>query len=145
MKKKLLFGSIMLGLALATTAQITINRSDLGNLAGAQVIRANDSTNLNLLSPGSAGANQTWNLTGIGNDYKDTMQFLSPAGTHCTGSFPTATLAASQQGMFIYIYDDNTVLELLGFCGVFMSPDTSVVPFTPPQKQATFPSTYNGS
>ncbi|MFH1297388.1 MAG: T9SS type A sorting domain-containing protein [Bacteroidota bacterium] len=145
MKKKLLFGSIMFGLALTSTAQITINRSDLGNLIGAQIIQANDSTNLNLLSPGSAGANQTWNLTGIGNDYKDTMQFLSPAGTPCSDSFPTATLAGKQQGMFFYIYDDNTVLEMLGYCGVFVAPDTSVVSLTPPQKQAIFPSTYNTS
>ncbi len=133
----------MFGLALTSTAQITINRSDLGNFAGAQVISANDSTNLNLLSPGSAGAGQTWNLTDIGNDYKDTMQFLSPAATPCTDNFPTATLAGKQQDMFFYIYDDNTVMEMLGYCGVFMAPDTSVIQLTPPQKQMTFPFTYN--
>jgi hypothetical protein len=143
MKTKLLLVSAMLGLALASTAQIIINRSDLGTLIGKVVIRANDSVNLNLLSPGSAGPNQTWNLTGIGNNYKDTMQFMSPSGTPCASSYPTATLGGKQGSMYFYIHDNSTVLEMLGFCGIFMPPNTSIVPYTPPEKSLTFPSTYN--
>ncbi len=145
MKIKLLLGSIILGLAFTSTAQITINRSDLGNLVGTTYIQANDSTNLNTLSPGNAGENQMWDLTGISNDYQDTTQFLSPSGMHCSNDFATATLAIVDSGMIIYIYDDNTVLELLGFCGVMIPPDTSSITFYPPKKQFTFPSTYNTS
>ena len=143
MKITLLLIIAMLGAALATTAQITINRSDLGNLVGKQVIRANDSTNLNLLSLGSAGANQNWDLTGIGNDYMDSMSFINPTGISFTNNFPTATLAVNQQGMIVYLYDNNSVLDILGVRGVFMAPDTLIGPFTPPQKQMTFPFTYN--
>ncbi|HLG34908.1 MAG TPA: T9SS type A sorting domain-containing protein [Bacteroidia bacterium] len=145
MKKILLLGGLMLGAALTSTAQITINRSDWGNIAGTSFIQANDTLNLNLLSPGNAGTNQSWNLAGTGNDYADTMQFVNPTGTLCSNSFPTATLAAGMQGQSVYLYDDNTVIEVLGFCGILFPPDTLVSQFTPPQKQVTFPSTFNTS
>jgi len=145
MKHFLFLGGIMLGLALISVGQITINRSDLGNFAGLTIIEGNDTTNLNLLSPGGAGINQIWDLTGIGNDYLDTTQFISPAEAPYSSNFPTATLAGTDGSMFFYIHDDNNSFEILGICGVFLPPDTSVVPFTPPQKQATFPSTYNTS
>jgi hypothetical protein len=133
----------MLGITLASTAQITINRSDLGTLINKSFISADDSTNLNLLSPGNAGASQTWNLTGIGNDYKDTIPFISPAGTACFSNFPTATLAEKVGSMYAYVLDNSTVMEMLGFCGIFMPPNTTIVKYTPPEKKITFPSTYN--
>lgn len=145
MKIILLLGSIMLGLAFTSTAQITINRSDLGNLIGATVYQAYDSTNLNTLSPGNAGENQTWDLTGISNDYQDTMQFLSPSGISCSNDFASATLALVDTGMYIYLYDDNTVLEMLGFCGVIIPPDPISIPYYPPKKLVTFPSTFSTS
>jgi hypothetical protein len=145
MKIKLTLGSIILGLAFTSTAQITIIRSDFGNLTGTIVINANDSTNLVTLSPGNAGENQTWDLTGLSKDYQDTMHFSSPSGLPCSGNFPMATLAAVSSGIPMYLYDDNTVLAFLGFCGVLFPPDTSSLLYTPPQKQAIFPFTYNTS
>jgi hypothetical protein len=117
----------------------------LGSLIEAIVIQANDTTNLNTLSPGNAGENQTWNLSGISDDYQDTMQFLIPTEMPCSNDFASATLALFKSGMYMYIYEDNTVLELLGFCGVMIPPDTLSVTFTPPQKQSIFPFTYNTS
>ncbi|MFH0894326.1 MAG: T9SS type A sorting domain-containing protein [Bacteroidota bacterium] len=147
MKIKLFFVSMLCAVALCSTAQIIINRVDLGNFIGVNVIQANDTTNLNLLSPGNAGVSQTWNLSGIGNDYPDTMNFFAPSAGPCSSSFPAATLAGSQNGsqgdFFFYMIDDNTKLEMIGLCGVFMAPDTSIVPLVPPQKQLSFPSTYN--
>ena len=145
MKIKLLLGSIMLGLALTSTAQITISRNDLGDFIGAIFIQANDSTSLSTLSPGNAGANQTWDLTGISNNYQDTLQFLSPAGMLCSDDFPNATLALVRSGMIVYLYDDNSVIESLGFCGVMIPPDTLSVPLTPPEISIIFPFTYNTS
>ena len=146
MKKKLLLGSIMLGAALTSTAQITITQNDLSNWYGATVIQAHDSVNLSSISPGNAGASQTWNLTAIGNDFQDTMQFLNPAGMPCSNNFPTATygiLVPDFVDGYAYLSVNATSLEFLGFCGVIIPPDTMTVPFTPPQKQLTFPSTFN--
>jgi len=143
MKLKLLFGGIIFLLVLTSTAQITINRSNIGNLVGAYVIQANDTTNLNALSPGNAGASQTWNLTGIGNDFQDTMQFSRPVADHCSKNYPNATLELQDTTTSIFIFDDNSVIEILGVCGILNPPDTSSIPFSPPQKHLTFPSTYN--
>ena len=88
MKKKLLFGSIMLGAALTSTAQITITQNDMNNWYGLTVIQVIDTINLSSISPGNAGANQTWTLTTIGNDEQDTMQFSNPAGMPCSNNFP---------------------------------------------------------
>ncbi|NTW34264.1 MAG: T9SS type A sorting domain-containing protein [Bacteroidetes bacterium] len=143
MKIKLLFVSISVCIALSATAQITINRSDIGTLIGVDIIQANDTINLDLLSPGNAGVNQTWDLTGIGNNYPDTMSFFSPSESPCASDFPTANVAGKQGDMFFYMHDDNTKFELIGSCGVIMGQDTSIIPFTPPQIQLTFPSTYN--
>jgi len=143
MKKHLLIVIALMLPTFASVAQITINRSDLGNFINSYVIHANDSTNLNLLSAGAPGANQTWDLTGLGNDYLDTMKFLSPDSSYCASSFPTANIAGIQSGNFFFMQEDNSKLDMLGYCGVLMAPDTSVVPYNPPQTQATFPSTYN--
>jgi len=145
MKIKLLLGIILFGFALATTAQITINRSDFGSLIGASIVQANDTSNLNTLSVGNAGANQTWNLTGISNDSQDTIMFKSPAGTPCAGEYPTATMALFDSGGYIFLHDDQTVIEVLGACMVFNPPDFMSMSFEPPRKQVTFPFTYTTS
>ncbi len=145
MKTIVFLGSILLLFALSSTAQISINRSDIGNLVGAIVIQANDTTNLGALSPGSAGTNCIWNLTGMSNNFQDTMIFSSPADKPCYEDFPTATLALLDSGNYIYLIDNNIVLSIMGVCGTIISSDTISVPYTPPQKHITFPSTYNTS
>jgi hypothetical protein len=143
MKTKLSIGIMLLGLALCSTAQITINRSDIGNLVGATVILANDSTDLDLLSPGLAGAERTWNLTGIGSDYTDSTLYSSPEETPCFENFPTATLVTFDADSYTYLYDDNNVMEELGICDPSISPDPFSIPYTPSIKILTFPSTYH--
>lgn len=149
MKNLLLIAGVMFASALTATAQITINRSDLGNLIDARFIQAHDTTDLTALSPGSAGANQTWNLSGIGTDYRDTTpQFVLPAGTTCPEKFPTATFATiipDETGMVrgnAYFYDDNSRMEVLGLCAAFNDINITLQ-YAPPQTTMTFPSTYN--
>ncbi len=145
MKTRLLTGSILLLLALSSTAQITINRSDIGNLIGGILIHSNDTSNLNLLSPGNSGANQTWDLTGIGNNYQDSMLFLRPQGLSCSDDFSSSTVALLDSGAFQYLYDDNSVIKILGICGVIHPLDTTSVIFSPSLTRVTFPITYNST
>lgn len=145
MKLPLLFGGAMLALTLNSAAQITINRSDWGNLVGSAFVQARDTTNLNLFSPGNAGANQTWNLAAVGNDSQDTTQILSPANTICAASFPNATMAVGSTQGASYIHDNNSVFELVGICGMLFDTTMTSIPINPPQKIFTFPSTYNTS
>lgn len=152
MKQVVLFAGLILVAALTASAQITINRSDMGSMIGVRFINANDTTNLTALSPGNAGANQTWDLSGIGIDYRDTTpNFVQPAGTLCPEKFPTATYAAPVEEATVglracsYIHDDNSSLESLGACISIPFIMEATLINSPPQKTFTFPSTYNTS
>lgn len=47
----------------------------------------------NHVSPGSAGASQTWNLTGLESDSTDLVQLVDPSNTPNGTQFPGATVA----------------------------------------------------
>lgn len=132
---------------MSASAQITITQSDFSNLNGVSVIQILDTTNLSAISPGNAGANQTWNLSAIGNDSQDTLMFQNAAGVGCYNSFPNSTYAMQIPGFegYVYIAMSSTSLDMLGMCGVFMPPDITIAPFTPGYKKITFPATMNTS
>jgi hypothetical protein len=127
--------------------QITVERSDLGNLTATTLILANDTVNLGSISPGNPGPNQTWNLSMLANHYQDTMAFIPPAGTPCVADFPQATFAVSMSDGYAYGYDDNTRLEIQGFCGdgaPFVSGYISLK-IVPPERPLIFPLTFGTS
>lgn len=144
MKKIYLLTILLLEIVLRTSAQITINRSDLGTFIGKRVISAQDTTNLNLISAGNPGPNQTWNLTGLSNDRQDTLQFSSPAQAVCSGNFPSANLAMNQGGNTTFIQENNSAIHLVGSC-LAQFPGGNGIPFTIPRKVISFPLTYNTS
>jgi hypothetical protein len=144
MKTKLFHFHLILLITLSASAQITIRRSDIGNLTGITLIYANDNSFLNTLSPGNAGANKTWNLTGISNDEQDTSKYFSPQGLLCSNLFPTANIALDDSIGTVYFTIDNNVFSCLGYC---MKDEPGLPPITylPSYKQLTFPSTYHTS
>jgi hypothetical protein len=145
MKNKIFTGILMLSLALISTAQIVVNRNNFGNLNWANVIEAYDTTSLNLLSPGNSGANITWNLSALSNDYRDTMEFRNPTGYSCWEDFPTATLVVHTPEVNMYIKDENTAISIIGVCTEIYPPDSSAIKYNSGQKRMTFPTTYNTS
>lgn len=145
MNYTLLLSSIMLCAVMSASAQITITRDDLSNLAGVTVVQVRDTTNLSGISPGYAGAGQVWNLSAIGKDANDTIFVVSPAGLGCSSAFPGATYALRVPGFngYQYVSVSNTSLEIMGLCGVISPPSISIVPYTPGYKKLNFPATYN--
>lgn len=89
-KTSLSLAALALTGAFNASAQITLNEGDMAQVGG-QYIFINDTTPT--VTPGSAGANQTWNLTGINNSYIDTTFALSPSSTPYNSSFPSSNLA----------------------------------------------------
>ncbi len=147
MKTLLLFSCVMLCLVLPAAAQITITADDFSNWYGVNVVQIQDTTNLTGLSAGNPGADQTWNLSAIGKDVQDTMRFINPAGVGCFSSFPGATYAVVYPNFdgYQYISITSSSLAVLGMCGVFMPPDITIAPYTPPFTKLTFPATFNTS
>jgi hypothetical protein len=143
MKFNVLFSSLMLCAVISASAQITITQDDFSNMNGVSVIQILDTTNLSAMTPGNAGANQSWDLSAIGDDSRDTVKFVNAAGVGCFSAFPTATYAMKVPGFdgFVYLSVTNSSLDMLGMCGVFMPPSITIAPYTPGYKKLTFPAT----
>lgn len=115
MKKHLLAFSVAL-LPLAASAQITITLADVAPIF--TVIRqAQDTTPT--VTPGSAGAAQTWNMSALNNHSVDTLTFTAPQFTPYGSQIPGCNYAIIQtspiaDSAFIYLKYSTTALELAG-------------------------------
>lgn len=135
----LLFG----GLA---QAQPILTSADIGAI-GTEFYLGID-TNLTGITEGAAGANQTWDFSGLDADIADTIRFLDPAMTPYGTDFPSSTLAIFQAtlGGYAYLEATTSYLDLIGLAG---DPaglgETFVIPQTDPLRVAAFPFTYGDS
>ncbi len=115
MKKHLLAFTVAL-LPLAGSAQITITLADVAPIF--TVIRqAQDTTPT--VTPGTAGAAQTWNLSALNNHSVDTLTFTAPQFTPYGSQIPGCNYAIIQtspiaDSAFIYLKYSTTALELAG-------------------------------
>lgn len=145
MKKSLLFiTSLAFGSAL--TAQITITQSDIAPLY-TQVRQAYDS--MPTVTEGNAGANQTYNLSGLNNHVEDTLTFTLPQFTPYASDFPNANLAVinSNQGTpnYTYLMNTSSTLNIQGQASDPFATGTMAVSFDNDEVFIEFPSTYNSS
>jgi hypothetical protein len=145
MKKSLLcIASLAIGSALS--AQITITQSDIAPLYS-QIRQANDT--LPSVTPGSAGANQTWNLSGLHNDREDTLVFTLPQFTPYAADFPNANLAVvnSNNGspMYIFLVNTPSTLNIEGQAADPFATGNIPLSFDNNEVMLPFPSTYNSS
>ncbi|MDP1800597.1 MAG: T9SS type A sorting domain-containing protein [Bacteroidota bacterium] len=92
MKKHLqnLFALAILSSSLTVVAQPTLTGANTNPTIGE--IFATKTTTIGV-TPGSAGANQTWNLTGLGAGTSVTVNVVSVASTPSAASFPAANTA----------------------------------------------------
>lgn len=115
MKKPLLALTVAL-LPLAVSAQITISQADLAPMF--TVIRQSQDT-VPTVTPGSAGANQTWNMTGLNNHSVDTLTFTAPQFTPYGSQIPGCNYAIIQTSpinspSYIYLNYSPAALEVAG-------------------------------
>ena len=145
MKKHLpatIFISALLLSSSLVYSQITVTRTDFANV-GDLTINANDT--LPTVSAGSAGASQTWDLSGLANHFQDTTFFSNPSSTPYASSFPTANLTGYNptNAAYYYINASSSSVDAVGY--VTDNPFTGnplILPFAPPQTQITFSSTF---
>lgn len=130
--------------AFTAKAQITITENDVFH-AGDIYINANDT--IPSVSAGSAGANQTWNLSGLHNDYLDSDYIVLPSATPYGSSFPASNLVERS-----YVKGLGESYAYFNLGSDSLTVQGTVVPFgsytaygyrIPALKQIAFPATYN--
>ncbi len=104
MKKIYIIFSILFLFSGSLKAQIQITLTDLGEI-GDIVIHSVDTTDLKLDSNLKAeGSNQTWDLSFLSEDLKDTVKYLDPATTPYAADFPSASIASYTSTDYGYAY-----------------------------------------
>jgi hypothetical protein len=110
MKKFILIVLVSAFACLQSKAQITITRSDFGNI-GDVVYYGNDTTTATL-TPGSGGANKVWDFsTTAVADFWDSATFVDPAVV--PGAPSEANLGLKTGGGTDFFYIDNTQVRLV--------------------------------
>ncbi len=89
------------------------------------------------VAPGGAGANQTWNLTGLTTDSSTTVQRVLPSATMNGAQFPTATVAEESAAVTQYF---RVAADGIHFAG--SDDGTSVIVHAPMGKHLPFPCTF---
>lgn len=141
MKKQLLTICTAVFVWACSHAQITITQADLPSINSVFIQRFDT---LFTGSPGTSGANQTWNFGSLLNHGQDTTGFISPTLTPGAMYFPSANLciANTVDNIYVYFLKSATEFSVLGYYGDFgFGPNA--YPFNPAQKLLTLPSTFN--
>ncbi|OFY25611.1 MAG: hypothetical protein A2275_05930 [Bacteroidetes bacterium RIFOXYA12_FULL_35_11] len=138
-------------LAFIVNAQITITESDVLTI-GESNISAVDTlpSRISAISPGSAGANQTWTFTTVVQIYNDTVEAVNPTGIPYASSYPNANIVVNTRfnnfPSHYYLKKDANDLFVYGISAdVANTQSLTNVPFTPGFSLIKFPSTYNST
>ncbi|MFT5970580.1 MAG: hypothetical protein ACI8ZO_001094 [Flavobacteriales bacterium] len=115
--KKVLLSLGVIATAFAATAQITVTSTNLPVMFDAFETATDSTNNENVINPGNAGANQSWDFSSVTAETITGTGFIDPASTDDAADFPTATLAADFQGQMAYFRTSTDGMFLLGFGG----------------------------
>jgi len=144
MKKLFLLVSASLS-AFAGFSQIVIEAIDFPQ-AGDSIYQGTDTLIPLSITPGSAGADQTWDFSQLRTRQGSTIHFADPTTLPTGGSFPNSFLAVEQFGGWGFADSSNGVVEITGFSGDFTGLGAPMdIPFQNPQTIFVFPSTYLSS
>ncbi len=140
----LLFSSLFT--AAGIMAQPTINLSGMPELG---TVIFSSSVNAAGITPGAAGANQTWNFTVYPDTGAvDSFTFVSPESTPFASTFPSATIAYANitdtTAVYGYIRESSAAIELVGAAFTDGSTQFNSI-YTNPQTIYGFPGTYNST
>jgi hypothetical protein len=101
-------------ICLSTQGQIVITSSSFPN-SGDIAIQFNDT--LPVISPGSPGPNQFWNLDDLHMHVQDTVFFENPTLTPNGNLFPTADVSRRLKSDYDYLKVGSSEVENIGFSG----------------------------
>lgn len=136
MKKslQLFFGASVL-LSVNAWAQPTLTATGINAVVGDILSIANSTVSV---SPGSAGAGQTWNLSALtGSAASNTVVTVS--STPNAASFPNANISLKGASYYAYYKTSSTAWQNYG------SATTVVMPYSDPEDFLHFPFTYNNT
>lgn len=134
MKKSLLiFFSAVLFTSVNLLAQPTLTATGINPVVGNVLTVVSGTT---AVSPGSAGANQTWNLSGITGS-SGSYTVITSSSTPNGSMFPGATLSNSGSGAYPYY---NTTSSAYQFYGTYGS---TAQYYSNPEDYLHYPCTYN--
>lgn len=143
MKKTILLSFLLLSFAFAK-AQITLTAASFPSIGDIYISHHDSITTT--VTPGSAGANQTWDFSALHNHYVDSTLVVDPATTPNGAQFPTATMAGLNNGGYVYMTESATECDFIGVAGNFQGM-TGVIHYITPSIIAksgiTYNSTYN--
>jgi hypothetical protein len=153
----LLRSTILLLFFFLTTSygQITLTSGDILGLIGESHLMEGDASNsIITVDVGSAGDNQTWDLSGISlpDPVELNVNYLVPGNTPFAAQFPAANLAFSlpfdEFGFtgtgYNYIQVLSDQVTSLGFAAELTDPDSSIVNYTE-EEIVELPLTYGDS
>lgn len=129
--------------AFSLNAQISLNSDDI--IGSGKVIElATDYTPDASVTPGLAGANQTWDFSGLSVDDLEKLLTMNPDWTPYSFFFPNANLVmySPEDSVYMYLQNSTTALSMLGMYGTFLDSIEMPVIYTPPLILAEFPVQY---
>lgn len=131
----------MLAASAALQAQITITSSDFGNI-GDQFFVGQDPNPT--VTPGNAGANQTWNFTGLVTSSLDTIYFLDPATVPPAAAVSGVNLVTESNEGYFFLERNSSGVYTRGVASTFNGVPV-LAEYTPAQDLLPFPSTFGDS
>jgi Secretion system C-terminal sorting domain len=144
MRKALLFALFACFISIGM-AQPILDQNGVGAVGSVYYLGTQD-TLLPAGIVGSAGANQTWDMTMLVATSLDTLTYVTPASTGYAASFPTANLAIQQSSLnngagFLDVSSGG--MDLQGFVGDLLGTGTPIVAYqTPSLRVSQFPFAY---
>jgi hypothetical protein len=138
MKKSLhLFFGIALFASASLLAQPVLTATGCNPVAG----NTQTLTNTNAISPGSAGANQTWNLGSLASTGTATTTYSNSASTPYGTTFPSANLSALAGTVYAYYKTSATAFQ---YYGLNATSGTKTV-YSDPEDYMHYPFSYTNS
>jgi len=141
MKKILL--SVLVFSTLAANAQYVVTNFHTPEIGDVEYLAIDT---LPSVTPGSAGANQTWDLSNMVNSVEVTTNYVDPSTTAFGSDFPDANVAADFGGFMAYIETSATYVRLIGVAldaDVFGSPVQGSAEVNPADTLLMFNSSFN--
>ena len=101
---------------------------------------------LPVVSPGTAGANVTWNLSGLNSHLFSGNSFIAPSLGVKGTSYPMTNVCMHQDSLYYYFDSTTAEIDLWGVAGNLLgnSVDNAQI-YSNPSTYLTFPTTFNTS
>lgn len=98
-----------------------------------------------VLDPGPAGPNQTWDFSNINVTSTNQATIMDPAGTPFNSDFPGCNQTFHFNETTTYIYYDLTQSEMIHYGEGFDNNPPQIIYFSDPRKEIEYPFSFNNS